>query len=301
MLALDTISIGRPVNRGPFALFPLYTHGGRGLDYVPGPVATAAGLITIDEQPGAAVPTLAAHVSGSAPVLLIEGETFVGGLQNRVLNVSVLLAPGDQELPVACVEARRWGSRAHMTRSELRAPRRIRTVKNASVARELRETGAKRADQRAVWAQVDETLATSHADAPTLSLHAAFAAASIHDRSIMAVVDELVALGPLPEQCGVVVGAGGRCLTAELFDRPDTLTAYWPTIVRANVLDIPTRAAERPSLGDALRFVRGVANLDATSSPGVSLGTERHFTDSNVVAQALEHDDSLVHLSILAA
>jgi hypothetical protein len=44
-----------------------------------------------------------------------------------------------------------------------------------------------------------------------------------------------------------------------------------------------------------------VADLDATSSPGVSLGTERHFTDSKVVAQALEHEDSLVHLSILAA
>ena len=111
MFTLDTISIGQPITRGPFALFPLYTHGGRGLDYVPGPVATADGLITIDEQPGAEVPTLAAHVAGSAPVLLIEGETFVGGLQNRVLNVSVLLAPGDQELPVACVEAHRWGSR----------------------------------------------------------------------------------------------------------------------------------------------------------------------------------------------
>ena len=301
MLTLDTISIGRPITRGPFALFPLYTHGGRGLDYVPGPVATADGLITIDEQPGAAVPTLAAHVSGSAPVLLIEGETFVGGLQNRVLNVSVLLAPGDQELPVACVEARRWGSRAHMTRSDVRAPRQVRTVKNASVARELRETGAKRADQHAVWAQVDETLAATHADAPTQSLHAAFDAASIHDRSIMAVVDELVALGPLPEQCGVVVAAGGRCLTAELFDRPDTLTAYWPTIVRANLLDIPTKSASRPSLGDALRFVRRVANLDATTSPGVSLGTEHHFTDTKVVAQALEHDNSLVHLSVVAA
>jgi hypothetical protein len=54
-------------------------------------------------------------------------------------------------------------------------------------------------------------LATSHADAPTQSLLITFDAASIHDRSTMALVDELVALGPLPEQCGVVVAAGGRC------------------------------------------------------------------------------------------
>src|SRR3954454_16350386 len=153
MQTLDTLSIGRPITRGPLALFPLYAHDRAGIDYVPGPIAAARGLIAVGEQPGATVPTLAATISGPSPVLLIEGETFVGGLQNRVLNVSVLLAPGKQELPVSCVGARRWGSRAHMTRSDLRAPRRVRRVKNASVAREVRESGAKYADQSAVWAQ----------------------------------------------------------------------------------------------------------------------------------------------------
>jgi hypothetical protein len=302
MQTLDTLSIGRPVTRGPLALFPLYTHAAHVTDYVPGPLATANGLLVVDEQPGAAVPTLAAHVSGSAPVLLIEGETFVGGLQNRVLNVSVLLAPGDQDIPVACVEARRWGARAAMTRSEMRAPRRVRRVKNASVAAAVRSTGARYADQGAVWAQVDETLAATEADAPTASLHAAFAAVcSDEDGSIMSVVEELVALGPLREQTGVVVAAGGRCLMAELFDRSDTLAAYWPTIVCASMLDMPTTRLRRPSIGEALRFVRRVAKAQATSNPGVSLGNERHFVDTKVVAQALEHSGTLVHLSVLAA
>jgi hypothetical protein len=120
------------------------------------------------------VPALAASISGSSPVLLIEGETFVGGLQNRALNVSVSLAPGEKELPVACVEAHRWGSRTRMTRSDVRAPCRVRRVKNASVAHDVKARGARCADQAAVWDQVDETLAASHADAPTASLHAAF-------------------------------------------------------------------------------------------------------------------------------
>jgi hypothetical protein len=302
MQTLDTLSIGRPVTRGPFALFPLYTHAGRNIDYVPGPLATANGVITVDEQPGAVVPTLAAHVSGTSPVLLIEGETFVGGLQNRILNVSVLLAPGHQELPVACVEAHRWGSRAGMARSELRAPRRVRRVKNASVANALRSTGVRHADQGAIWEQVDETLAASQADAPTASLHAAFAADFTDEsKSIRPVIEELVAVGPLPDQAGVVVAAGGRCLTAELFDCHETLTAYWPTIVLASALDMPSKRAPRPSIADALRFVRRVARAQETSNPGVSLGRERHFIDAKVVAQALEYDGSLVHLSVLAA
>jgi hypothetical protein len=183
----------------------------------------------------------------------------------------------------------------------LRAPRRVRRVKNASVAEAVRSTGTRYADQHAVWAQVGETLTANQADAPTSSLLAAFDAASSHNDSSIIAIEELIALGPLPEQAGVVVAAGGRCLTAELFDRPDTLGAYWSTIVRASLLDIPTSRARRPSIAEALRFVRRAAKAHETSSPGVSLGRELHLSDTKVVAQALEHDDTLVHLSVLAA
>jgi len=301
MQLLDSISIGRPVTRGPVSLFPLYTHGARQADYVPGPVAADTALFQIDEEPGASVASLVATVTGTTPVLLVEGETFTGGLQNRVLNVTVLLAPGTHQVPVACVEAARWGARSQMGRAGVRAPRRVRRVKNESVHEARRMHGEAVADQGAVWASVDDEIAEIHAAAPTRALHDAYAHAVAEPDDTAPAIEALVRLGPLPGQAGVVVAAGGRCLTADLFDRPETLAVYWGEILRSHLLDCPDRIAARPSLGTALRFVRRLKNAEQTESQGVGLGRERHYRDKRVVAQGLEHDDALVHLSVVAA
>ena len=51
-------------------------------------------------------------------VLLYDGEELVGAKQNRILNVSVLLAAGSTtRIPVSCVERGRWSSRGRRFRS----------------------------------------------------------------------------------------------------------------------------------------------------------------------------------------
>ncbi len=302
MQLLDSISIGRPVTRGPVSLFPLYTHDAPQTDYVPGPVAADTALFHIDEDDdGESVPSLTATVTGTTPVLLVEGETFKGGLQNRVLNVSVLLAPGKHQVPVACVEASRWGARSTMGRAGMRAPRRVRRVKNESVRESLQADGSHSADQGAVWASVDDEITESRANAPTQALHAAYEQAAADGDDTARAIEELARLGPLPGQAGVVVAAGGRCLTADLFDRPETLAVYWGEIVRSHMLDRPDGKAPRPSLGTALRFVRRLQHAEQTETDGVGLGREHHYRDKRVIAQGLEHDGALVHLSVVAA
>src|SRR5688500_9426950 len=92
---LATASVGRPITRAGVSFFPLYVHQSSvQLD-------TDATRVAISEQPGATVPSLRVENDGSLPVLLVEGETVIGGHQNRVVNVSVLVpANGAVDLPV---------------------------------------------------------------------------------------------------------------------------------------------------------------------------------------------------------
>ena len=116
----------------------------------------------------------------------------------------------------------------------------------------------------------------------------------------MCAAEALARTGPLPGQTGVVVAAGGRCLAAELFDRPETLQAYWRQIVTGYVHDLPAHDAAPPSVSRALRFVGRVQRAQHTAVAGVGLGTEHHWSSDRVIAHGLEWDDELVHLSVLA-
>ena len=59
-------------------------------DYLTFDQATAEGGIGVKEASIQTVPTVEAVV-GPAPVLVLGGDTIIGGAQNRIINVSILL------------------------------------------------------------------------------------------------------------------------------------------------------------------------------------------------------------------
>jgi hypothetical protein len=170
---LDTVSIGRPIRRGQLTLYPLYTHTPPGGSILTGPEATASGLIEVQEAPEAQVPVLIATNLGGLPVLLLEGEALLGGLQDRILNATVLVGIGSARLPVSCVEAGRWGEGGRFTHAGWQVPRRVRARMSASVTASLRTDGTRRADQGAVWYEVGETLVARGRQSETAALRQA--------------------------------------------------------------------------------------------------------------------------------
>ena len=160
------------------------------------------------------------------------------------------------------------------------------------------------------WLGVDMVLDECAAITDTRSLLAARDIPSIGDDAEVdprfAEVDRAVrvlkALRPLPLQTGIVVAIGNRCVSAELFDRPETLATFWDEIVASIALDVPERIdGSRPSVSRALRFVRRVLRAEVETAPGVGLGTEYRFRSERVAAQGLAVDDRLVCLSVIAA
>ncbi len=151
-LLIDTdLEVGAPVRCGPMTLFPLVKSGPtEAADYSCGPWRRGP---RVDD--GGVVAELVTHNHGDQPVLLIEGETLLGAKQDRVLNVSVLLAAKKATtVPVSCVEAGRWGSVQPSRRVGQPCAR-----PSCGPARPARSSspfaqGTHRSDQHGVWEEV---------------------------------------------------------------------------------------------------------------------------------------------------
>jgi hypothetical protein len=292
---LEHVSIGRPVNRLGLSLFPVYIRQDERT------IATGPSVgVHITERPDAEVPTLQVHNPTPNPVLLVEGETVTGGRQSRVLNVSVLVPAGATiDIPVSCVEQGRWGGGSEFGRGRMLASRRVRRTTVEGVRTNIERSGRKASEQGAVWHSVREELGRLGIRNETGSFIGAEDVFRNNNR-IAAVTEELVAMGPLPGQCGVVVAHGRRVVSADVFANADAFACQWESIIRGAVLDAPGAVTSKASATKALEFLYRVAAGKSELAPGVGLGREHHITGHKVVAQALVWDGFLVHASAFA-
>jgi hypothetical protein len=296
---LDHAAVGRPITRAGISLFPI--HLPRVGDHDPtAMIDDRTDGVVITEQASAAVPSILVTNRGERPVLLVEGETITGGQQNRTLNVSVLVpAASTITVPVSCVEAGRWSGERAFARGRTFASRRVRRVKTASVRNTVQHGNAKYSDQGAVWSTIDAELSRVHKHNPTASLLAS--EALLEDDSVLReATTELIARGPLPGQCGVVVSHGSRIVAVEVFATPGLLRSNWEPLVRAIMLDTPVELRGRPSASRALDFLHRIATATSTDAPGVGLGRESHVRTGRLVGQALTLDGFVVHASAFA-
>ena len=288
---LEAVAIGAPITRLGVSFFPVYL-AANGLP----PIATGEGSgLVIDELDDASVGTLRVRNPGDEPVLVVEGEHFIGGKQNRALNATVLVpANAELETPVSCLERGRWGRRQAYRRDEAFAPSRVRATQQAGVARSMGQRGSREGDQSAVWRKVDQML--DHADVESSTEAAADVRRETYrrDRSRANAIDKLAAMGPLPGQCGVVVAHGRGVQSMDLFGAPDLLAAHWPALIRSYLLESPA-VHGRPSATLVLELVRRFAFAPGKETPGVGLGVERRVADKRLIGQALTLDESIVH------
>lgn len=293
---LSRISLGRGITRSGVTLVPIFLPG---LD-APRVLTGEAAPIEVSEIDSASVPTIRVTNSGDDPVLLVEGETIRGGLQQRTFNVSVVVPPGSTlEVPVSCVEAGRWSGGREFHKGATFAPRRVRRNKQRGVRDHVTHSGSKHSDQAAVWAGVDQTLTACFLESPTQNVADADLVLERDDHRRRALQD-LTRRGPLPGQCGVVVCHGKRVVAVELFGSPELFRAQWTPLVRGVLLDAPDEVEGRPSLDRALRFLERVQRAERTVAPGVGLGEEHHLQSGRIQGQVLTWDSTLLHASAFA-
>src|SRR3954469_7535295 len=101
--------LGQPQSHGGITITPVFPLVDPVCEYISLGEALAKGLqVTEGDEAGDVGPLLVHNPLGVA-VLLYDGEELVGAKQNRIPNVSVLLAAGSKaHVPVSCVERGRW-------------------------------------------------------------------------------------------------------------------------------------------------------------------------------------------------
>ena len=202
------------------------------------------------------------------PVLVVEGEHFLGGKQNRAINATVLVqAQAELDIPVSCLEQGRWGRRQAYRRDGAFAAARVRSVQHAGVARSMRQTGSRDGDQTAVWSEINQMLSQASVGSPTAAAADMSRETFQREPPRAAVAEELAARGPLSGQCGIVIAQGRRVTAMDLFGAPHLLAVHWAALIRSYLFDSPL-ASGRPSATQVLNFVRRFASARGTARAG---------------------------------
>ena len=289
--------LGRAVSRLGVTLVPVYLP-----DAVLPDIATGADAgLQVHELESPSVPTLTLTNPTKRRILVVQGEQFLGGDQNRTLNVSVLVPAGATlEVPVSCLEVGRWGRRRAFNLGPSLAPMAVRRIMHESVNAAARYGALDRSsDQSAVWEAVDDTLARHGVQSPSSAM--ADADEAVWRRPAEGgAISGLVKRGPAPGQCGVMVFHGDQVRAVEIFGSPALLAAYWEPVVRAHIGDRPDTAGRAPSRSaraTALAQLHRLGRADAPARPAIGEGEERHLSDADLEGQALTLDGAVIHLS----
>ena len=317
--ALDQFDIGMPVIAANLTMFPLLLPGEDAPGYLTLDEALASGLAFVTEVSEAgSVPELLVKNLAPSPVLILDGEELIGAKQNRIVNLTILVAAGQTlRIPVSCVEAGRW---AHRSREFAAAGRahfatgRARKLQEVSCC--MRMSGSRMADQGGVWDEIAEKASRMDAESPT------GAAAEMYERS-RAKLDEFVAhLEPLPHQAGALFAINGVVAGMDVFDSPATWRKSMRKLVHSYGLDALDRAGEdagrkpAPAAEDLTgttpaapaieaqaaqtsqpaRFLAALKRTAAERFPAIGLGEDVRIAGRFVAGGGLIVDGTLIHL-----
>ena len=148
-----SFQLGDPVEHRGVVIAPLFPLRDPRARYITLDSALARGLTITETSEAGDVPELTVANPLAEDVLLYDGAELVGAKQNRILNVTVLVAAGSTlRIPVSCTEQGRWRSVSksfspapHIVNAELRrrkaaalAAERITPERLGPIARALR-------------------------------------------------------------------------------------------------------------------------------------------------------------------
>jgi hypothetical protein len=296
--SLAALKLGELQTYSNLTLFPLIGDGNSAPGYVLLDEALDRHLVRVTEvSTGGSVPDLALENDSGESVLLVDGDELIGAKQNRVLNLSILVAAGKRlTIPVSCVEQGRWAYRSPEFSAAKRTLFARARARNAqSVSHALRTHGERQANQSQVWADVAMKAHALRVESETLAMSDIYV-----DRD--AELDTYVrAFRPLPAQRGAVVALGGKVVGVELFDSAATFSQYLERLVRAYGLDaIERKADDQPaaaSESDARAFLDLLWATHAERFKALGEGEDIRLTGQCITGGALATGGRLVHLA----
>jgi len=257
-------------------------------------------LITEITEEGA-VPGLRVRNESDWKVLLLDGEELVGAKQNRVLNVTILLAPKSETIiPVSCVEQGRWSYRTRRFSSDSRSMSAyLRKKKAETVAMNLRQGQHFRSDQGAVWREIEDKYERMNARrSPTMAM------ADLYEEHRESASDYLKVFHPVSNQLGIAVFIDGTLAGIDIIGKFEAMDKSFSKIVQSYIMDAletvhinkkPCQKSLRLAASKVLESAMG-AKLEMRKSVG--LGTDLRIDSPKLFGAGLEFEEHVLQLSI---
>ncbi len=288
---LDELRLGDPREHRGAVVCPLFARRAPAASYVTLDEALPLGFTITEVDEAGTVPELLVTNPLDTNVLLYDGEELVGAKQNRILNLTVLVAAGASvTIPVSCVEHGRW---RRIGNEFAAAPQAaypdLRRRKAAGLTRDPRARGLVQHD---VWDAVAEKHARHGTHSPTGAARDLFVQRE-HD---LAALREAFPLEP--EQVGAVLALGSQALTLDCVSRPEAFARLYPKLLDGYLLDALEGLDQEPAGRARLEmFLDAVAGAPRRTSPSEGLGEDVRLSAEGVVGSGLALDGELLQLS----
>jgi hypothetical protein len=301
---LSELRLGSPQTAGQLTMIPLSSEVPSRLRYLTLGEALAQKLVDVTEVGASGhVPEVQVTSRAADPVLFLDGDALVGARQNRVLNLTVLVAAHSTTVvPVSCVEAGRWSpSTPSFSAGDALHFARARAAKMADVSGSMRRTGAKRSNQGGVWQDMAAYGAEFRVVTSSGAMQDIF-------ESVRAPVENVVErLGIEPGQRGAAFVVDGELLGLDVLSSAAAFAHVFPKLVRSYAVEgqrrsgpaadkTPTAPAEPPAslVRDAIARMR---KANWREYAGVGIGSDFRLTQPGLNAGALIHDVEVIHLA----
>jgi hypothetical protein len=289
------LQLGEPVTHRGITIVPVFPLRNPVAEYITLEEALPRGLRIDEVSDAGSVPELRVRNPLDERVLLYDGEELIGAKQNRILNLSVLVAAGaSTAIPVSCVEAGRWHrSSMTFTAADHTAGPELRSRKAVALETNALARGVAQSD---VWDAIAQKSHRLGVDSPTAAHSDLFQAR----RGAMRELSEAFALQA--GQCGMalVLPDGRACL--DYLSRPEAYARHHRKLLHGYLLDA-IEQLDQPA-AEAVRahvVVAAVSGAMATRRPSASLGTDLRIKAAGIMASGLEVDGEVLQLSAYAA
>jgi hypothetical protein len=281
---------GVPVAHRGIVITPLHPLHAPQAAYLTLDEALPRGLRIRELAGGGTVPELLVENPLDESVLLYDGQELAGAMQDRILNVSVLVAAhATLTIPVSCVEVGRWQARSTAFDSAAdAAPPSLRHRKAAALERAPLAPGFAQSE---VWDEVART-------ARRLRVPRKTGASADTFRAHRASIAELEQAFPAhPDQCGAAL-AIGRDVCMDLVSQPAAFARLWPKLRSGYLLDALGRLdgpAPAPDVPEHL--LAALSHGTVTRRPSVGGGTDLRVRAGAIIGSGLELDGELLQFS----
>lgn len=240
------------------------------------------------------VPVLRVDNSGHQPVIILEGEELIGGKQNRVVNITVIVKAGcGLNIPVSCMEAGRWAFRRREFDSGQALFRaKSRAIQKESVMACLSTGRGFRSDQRAVWNEVNESLEATGATSASSDFRAS------RERMSHRIEEFVTGFTMADRQIGAVFMSSAGILGMELLATSDLFRRASDKIVRSFAFEVLSEENLKDIReGEAKSWWDKVLAAPISTHPSPGSGQVVKLDDPDLIGSGLYWNNVVVHLS----